>query len=74
MAETAWEEMVARRVKYEMDNIFPPPDSPPETIRNWKLMFPSEKRKMLILHELDRCTAITVVSRFGREGLHRAFF
>lgn len=58
------EELIKRRLDWELNPVFPPEDSAEEIKAKWRVMEPAEKRKMLMLHELDAFTAVSTVSVF----------
>lgn len=56
------EEWIERRVKWEQNPTFPPADAHEETLAKWRIMVPAERRKMLMMHEIEHFTAVTTVS------------
>lgn len=55
---------MAWRVNFEMDPVYPPEGSSEATRLQWKQMMPIEKRKSLILQQLEKCIAVTTVRAF----------
>lgn len=59
--------MIAR-VRFEVNPVYPAEGSPEATKQAWMQMTPKDRRKEFMLQEVERCTAITTVSEYEREG------
>lgn len=56
------QKLVDRRVKFEMNPVYPPEDCSDATRFAWMQLTPKDRRKNFILHELEQCRTIPVVS------------